>query len=187
MDRFARIVLGYHGCDVEFADAILSGQAAIQDWRESRNRYDWLGHGVYFWEHAPERAWQWVRERRRRRGVSGAVIGAVIQLGTCLDFTDVKFTAQLQTVYRTLRETYQAGGGILPTNRRGNRMLDCLVINELVRQTDVGFQTVRSPFLEGRPAFPRSGIRKQSHIQIAVVEKSCILGVFRPNSEAREA
>jgi hypothetical protein len=66
-------------------------------------------------------------------------------------------------------------------------MLDRLVINELARQTDVGFQTVRSPFLEEPPAFPGSGIRKQSHIQVAVVDRSCILGVFRPNLEKREA
>jgi len=49
VDRFARVVLGYHGCDAEFADSILSGETKIRDWKESRNRYDWLGHGVYFW------------------------------------------------------------------------------------------------------------------------------------------
>lgn len=182
MDQFARVVLGYHGCDADFAESILSGETKVQDWRESRNRYDWLGHGVYFWEHAPERALEWATEREKR-----GVIGAVIQLGACLDFTDVRFTAALRAVYGSLRGAYKAAGRELPTNKRGNRMLDCLVVNELVRQTKAGFQTVRSPFLEGRPAFPRSGIRKQSHIQIAVVDKSCILGVFRPNIESREA
>lgn len=182
MDRFARVVLGYHGCDVDFAESILSGDTNIRDWRESRNRYDWLGHGIYFWEYAPERALEWAAGREKR-----GVIGAVIQLGVCLDFTDVKFTAALAVVYKDLKRTYQAAKRELPTNKRGNRLLDCLVVNELVRQTDVGFQTVRSPFLEGRPAFPHSGIRKQSHIQIAVVDKSCILGVFRPNIATREA
>jgi hypothetical protein len=64
------------------------------------------------------------------------------------------------------------------------RALDCLVINELVaRGNEFGnpFQTVRSPFLEGETAFPGSAILKESHIQISVLDSSCILGVFRPN------
>jgi hypothetical protein len=182
VDRFARVVLGYHGCDADFADSILSGETSVRDWRESRNRYDWLGHGIYFWEHAPERALEWAAVREKR-----GVIGAVIQLGVCLDFTDVRYTSALNGFYKNLKESYAAAGRDLPPNGRGNRVLDCLVINELVRQTDVGFQTVRSPFLEGPPAFPRSGIRKQSHIQVAVVDRSCILGVFRPNIENRKA
>jgi len=108
-------------------------------------------------------------------------------LGACLDFADVKYTAALRRVHRNLKAAYAAGGGFLPAKRRGNRMLDCLVINELVRhQAEIEFQTVRSPFLEGRPVFPWSGIRKDSHIQIAVVDKSCILGVFRPNLEPED-
>ena len=180
MDRFARVVLGYHGCDADFADSLLSGRTTVQDWKESRNRYDWLGHGVYFWEHAPDRARAWAVGRKKK-----GVVGAVIQLGACLDFTDVRFTAALRAVHKNLKQAYTAGGESLPTNKRGARMLDCLVINELVRhQAEIEFQTVRSPFLEGRPAFPGAGIRRESHIQIAVVDKSCILGVFRPNFES---
>lgn len=77
MDRFARVVLGYHGCDADFADSILLGKVQIQDWKTSENDYDWLGHGVYFWEHAPERALAWASSRKKK-----GVIGAVIQLGT---------------------------------------------------------------------------------------------------------
>jgi hypothetical protein len=87
LDRFARVVLGYHGCDAEFANALLSGETLIRDWKVSRNRYDWLGHGIYFWEHAPERAWAWASASKKT-----GVIGAVIQLGRCLDLTDTAYT-----------------------------------------------------------------------------------------------
>jgi len=188
VDRFARVVLGYHGCSADFAGSLLSGETTLDDWKESRNPYDWLGHGIYFWEHAPERARRWAEsEQREKKGVPGAVVGAVIQLGRCLDFTDVAFTHALASVYKGLKESYAAGEASLQSNKRGNRMLDCLVINELARHNPGGrFQTVRSPFLEGRPAFPHSGIRRESHIQVAVIDRSCILGVFRPTSGSKE-
>jgi hypothetical protein len=42
------------------------------------------------------------------------------------------------------------------------------------------FDTVRCGFTEGARAFPGSGIFRKSHIQIAVRNPACILGVFRP-------
>ena len=83
MDRFSRIVLGYHGCVPEFAEAILRGELPLSEWQPSQNPYDWLGHGFYFWEYAPARARAWGE---------GGLIGAVIQLGRCLDLTDTRYT-----------------------------------------------------------------------------------------------
>jgi len=179
VDRFARVVLGYHGCSARFADSILGGRLGIDDWKQSENPYDWLGRGIYFWEYAPERARVWPKGR-----ATGGVIGAVIQLGRCLDFTDTQFTDLLRTRYEAVARTYREKGAVLPTNRGKARELDCLMINELTRQPDVPgdfFQTARSPFLEGEAAFPGSGILRESHIQIAVIDRQCILGVFRPN------
>jgi hypothetical protein len=93
MDRYARIVLGYHGCDPEFADALISGTLPVSEWTPSENPYDWLGKGIYFWEHAPERAQAWGE---------GGVVGALIQLGRCLDLTDVTYTELLEGPYRSL-------------------------------------------------------------------------------------
>ena len=42
-----RFVLGYHGCDRSIMNDILTGKSGLQ---ASRNDYDWLGNGVYFWE-----------------------------------------------------------------------------------------------------------------------------------------
>lgn len=46
-------VLGYHGCDETVAQAVIAGHARL---RPSENSYDWLGHGMYFWENNPARA-----------------------------------------------------------------------------------------------------------------------------------
>lgn len=175
MDRFARIVLGYHGCDPAFADALITGAVSIAGWKPSENPYDWLGRGVYFWEYAPERAREWSRK--------GGVVGAVIQLGTCLDLANVGYTRMLGRTYDSLAETYLARGEPLPENREKRRERDRLVVDEAVlsaAEVGVIYQTVRCPFLEGDPAFPDSGILAESHIQLAVRDLSCILGVFRP-------
>jgi len=69
MERFARVVLGYHGCRASVAAALLSGNLSIDEWAPSENAHDWLGHGLYFWEHAPERALEWARRKVERDGV----------------------------------------------------------------------------------------------------------------------
>lgn len=188
MDRFARIVVGYHATPregVEFIDSLLLGKSKISEWKPSKNEYDWLGHGIYFWEHGPERAKQWAGEH-------GCVIGAVIQLGRCFDLTDIRFTKLLKESFESVRDLYQKEGRKLPENTGSNlkcRKLDCLVLNELMIAMDneipgdetVNFQTIRSPFVEGKPAFDGSMLNEETHIQIAVRDTSCILGVFRPN------
>lgn len=182
MDRFSRIVLGYHGCDPGFADALIRGEIGVDAWIASTNPYDWLGHGIYFWEHAPERARAW--------GEDGGVVGAVLQLGTCLDLTDVGYTGLLAAMHEDLAKTYAGLMEPLPINQGKRRELDCLVINEVVETSwhddGLAFQTVRAPFLEGPSAFPGSAIRKDSHIQVVVRDRGCILGVFRPNLTSKE-
>jgi hypothetical protein len=191
MERFARVVLGYHGCLEPVASRLLTGEISIAQWVPSQNDYDWLGHGIYFWEHSPARAMQWAKEQadrhNGRRAVGApAVVGAVIQLGACLDLTDVRHTQLLATAYEQVWEAYRAEGRRLPRNTGGDqdlkkRQLDCLVINWLHQQSGGRFQTVRGAFPEGNPVYPGAKIRKETHIQIAVRDKACILGIFRPS------
>lgn len=82
MDKFARIVVGYHGCTRNFANAVLLGTMAIAEWNQSQNSFDWLGDGIYFWEHSPGRAQRWATERF---GGEADVLGVLIQLGACFD------------------------------------------------------------------------------------------------------
>ena len=44
----------------------------------SDNDYDWLGNGIYFWEEAPARAYEWAKWKFED---DAAVIGAKIRLG----------------------------------------------------------------------------------------------------------
>jgi hypothetical protein len=185
VDRFARIVLGYHGAKAgpaaEHARALLIGQLGIEQWKPSANEYDWLGDGIYFWEHSPERASRWA-------GSDGIVIGAVIQLGNCLDLTDVAYTELLRRSYDNISAAFQQEGKDLPRNKGRElklRHLDCLVINNLANsdpdqvQSDQ-IQTVRGAFEEGDEAFPGAALKRETHIQIAVRQRDCILGIFRP-------
>ena len=46
-------VIGFHGCDISIRDKIVMEQVVM---KKSENDYDWLGHGIYFWENSPSRA-----------------------------------------------------------------------------------------------------------------------------------
>jgi hypothetical protein len=189
MEPFARIVVGYHGCTAAFARDLLLGRQPIRDWRPSQNEWDWLGDGIYFFEHAPERALRWARERYGGRRQRPAVLGAYLQLGRCFDLLNEAVTALLAQAYEKEARTFALAGRPLPENRGPGgkrRELDCLVINSCLRdlhQRGVVYDTVRGAFLEGVPAYPGAGFARESHIQIAVRSSSCILGVFRPNIE----
>jgi hypothetical protein len=176
MDRYSRIVFGFHGTDPAVAERLVRGDLAVADWRPSTNEYDWLGHGIYFWEFAPERARAWARK--------GGVVGAIIRLGTCLDLTDVSHTAILAEAYEGYIARQRRHHKAIPQNRGKLRNLDCAVINyavsELQDKAGQVIQTVRGAFLEGDPIFPGSGILRETHVQIAVRDVSCIVGVFRP-------
>lgn len=187
MEQFARVVIGYHGCSEEFARDLLLGTVKIRDWQPSTNVWDWLGHGIYFWEHSPERALRWAAEKYGGRGAQPAVIGAVIQLGKCFDLLSEAITAILAESYRGLQQEFAGKNMLLPENRgadRKRRDLDCLVINECLdrlRTRGIEYDTVRGAFLEGDPAYLGAGFSRETHIQVVVRNPACILGVFRPN------
>jgi hypothetical protein len=48
------LILGFHGCDKSLVNDVLTGKKTLQG---SENEYDWLGHGVYFWENSVARAY----------------------------------------------------------------------------------------------------------------------------------
>ena len=47
------LIIGFHGCDKIVRDAIVSGNKGFY---ASKNAYDWLGSGMYFWENNYQRA-----------------------------------------------------------------------------------------------------------------------------------
>ena len=180
VERFARVILGYHGAKAgepaDFARRLLLGEVGVDEWKPSENEFDWLGQGIYFWEHSPERARRWA-------GAGGIVIGAVMQLGRCLDLTDVQYTELLASSYNDLERDYRQRSLQLPKNsgrELKNRKLDCLVINALGATAAGQIQTVRGAFEEGDEAFPGAVLKTETHIQFVVRDPQCILGIFRP-------
>ncbi len=188
--HYDRDVYGYHGCDAQVAARLLAGDPFLP----SDNDYDWLGRGVYFWEYGPERALRFAEEQQRRGKVSTpAVVGAVLQLGRCFDLLDTEFTALLRASYARWKEQMQASGLPIPRNRgsapdRKLRKLDCAVLNWCLDEMAAAgehYDTVRSGFTEGEPVYEGAGIASETHIQIAVRNPDCILGVFHPRMMRR--
>jgi len=97
-DDYHRTVVGYHG----------TGLTACPANRKSGSRasvgaggdFDWLGHGIYFWEYAPAQALNFAKIRQkqykrkknptaedtRRANEPLAVIACMIRLGFALTF-----------------------------------------------------------------------------------------------------
>jgi hypothetical protein len=177
-------VLAYHGCDREVGEHLLSG---AKSFLPSNNDFDWLGPGVYFWESSPDRALEFANEKRSRREGIGSpfVVGAVIDLGLCLDLTTKDSIENLRDAHRSLLGTIGPTGGPLPENgpEAWRRRLDCAVIRflHLIRQDteSVPIDTVRGIFTEGDPIYDGSAFLEKTHVQIAVVNLDCIKGVFR--------
>ncbi len=187
-------VLGYHGCDRTVGEAILAGEA----FRPSENEYDWLGGGVYFWEANPQRALDFVQEVNARRTGAGApsidpmVVGAVIDLGLCLDLMTTGGLKSLAAVYRGFKSVVETAGVPMPRNHGGPdqllRKLDCAVINFLhtarIEAGQPAVDTVRGVFIEGERIYEDAGFREKTHIQICVRNLDCIKGVFRVSPSA---
>ncbi len=187
-------VLGYHGCDLQLAKDVVLGKTRL---KKSNNKYDWLGEGIYFWEADPNRAVEWAKEQASRGKIkTPAALGAVIDLGNCLDLltradldlvaeAHARFVEDAELVGRPLPRNYD------PDGQEGNdlllRNLDCAVLNYLhgliedSEESEFGmpaFDTVRAVFSEGQELYSGSGFRRMSHTQIAVRTPACIKGFF---------
>jgi len=176
----AQNVIGFHACERSFAEELRDGMLIIDDWVPSENQYDWLGPGIYFWEGSLRRAREFAVDPLRNIA-DPMIIEADISLGRCFDLTDTEYLDVLRDTYESLAELFQEQALPLPRNRGKLRDLDCLVIKQFLNLMENGlgdevieYQTVRCPFEEGEPVFPGSFIRRQTHIQIAVRDPTCI-------------
>ncbi|CAN7200813.1 hypothetical protein LJR118_000589 [Acidovorax sp. LjRoot118] len=181
-------ILGFHGCSKDVADQVLTG--AIEHLKPSEKEYDWLGHGIYFWEGNPGRAWEWALARQRDGVIAEpAVLGAIIDLKHCLDLFDHHGLASVKTTHDELRTAFDLFGFDMPKNvgkspDKAGRRLDCAVLNSLhklrERNKETAYDSVRAPFLEGDPLYEGAGFRSYNHIQICVRHRACIKGYFKP-------
>lgn len=199
------IVVGFHGCDQSVFDQAIQHGSHLSN---SVNDYDWLGHGIYFWEGSYERALEWAKNKPKIENPS--VVGAFIKLGNCIDLLDSEHLKQVKSAYEILKSECEELGKELPQNkgRVDNisfvRELDCKVIlrlqqinNELIAQ-DLGLKditgqnkrkiqnhpqfidSVRGMFPEGGELYEGAGFRAQNHIQLCIVNPNSIVGYFNP-------
>ncbi|MBI2375113.1 MAG: hypothetical protein HYV07_14040 [Deltaproteobacteria bacterium] len=183
--EYDRTIVAYHGCDQKVARALLRGAKL----KASDNDYDWLGRGIYFWEYGADRAFRFATEQVARGKLEKpAVVGALVQLGRCFDLMDTRFTRDLAEAFDAWKLHMERAGLPLPTNAGASpdhklRRLDCAMLNwylDLAEKTGMVYDTVRCGFVEGGPAFSGSGIHRESHVQLAVRNPACVVGVFRP-------
>lgn len=177
------LVLGFHGCNRETYEKVLYKHEELNS---STNDYDWLGNGIYFWENSYERALEWAQTHKANENPS--VIGAIIDLGLCLNLSDYGCTQALSIAYDLLKYDSDNAETELPKNSGKNdrplRRLDCAVIERFHKMNKdlnrPGYDSVRGIFVEGKAIYPDSGILEKTHIQICVRNPNCIKGYFAP-------
>ena len=189
--RRSNLLIGFHGCDKAVAERVVAGEIELLP---STNDYDWLGNGIYFWENNESRAMDFAIEQcRRGRIQTPAVVGAIIDLGFCMDMTDSSYLEFLKKAYEICSANYKMAKQPLPVNKEiGNsndkilRRLDCAVI-EVAHQLAKSygghpFDSVKGVFWEGVELYPNAGFREKNHIQICVRNPNCIKGYFSPRA-----
>jgi len=180
-------IIGYHSCDKELGLRLINGQ---DDLKPSTNTWDWLGEGIYFWEDDPYRALQYALENAEGKQKNAApakipfVVGAVIDLGKCLNLVEIESLAILSEAHKGLSQLMDIANKKMPVNNKKNRALDCAVLN-YVHQSNATkniepYDSVRCAFPEGDQAFPGSMITDRLHIQLCVRNPEMIKGYFLP-------
>ncbi|MEB0029409.1 hypothetical protein QN372_01475 [Undibacterium sp. RTI2.1] len=190
-DTQPAFVLGFHGCDQSVGERILAGEDPHLI--PSENDYDWLGHGIYFWEANPQRALEFAHDAAKNGKVSKGkinnpfVLGAIINLGACLNLTNSASLHQVKVAYEVLDILCTLiDDTVIPKNSGDllRRKLDCAVFETLHQQREEGkllpYRSVRGVFWEGEDLYPGAGFKEKNHLQLCVRDTSCILGYFRP-------
>lgn len=179
--KLPNLTIAFHGCKKAVYKRVVQDGKMLN---ASENSYDWLGHGIYFWEQNLKRAEEW---GRRRYGSDAAVVGAVIDLGYCLNLTDSESADLLKQGYRLLVDRCNKVGIDIPYNRPSDktkdillRDLDCAVIQQI--QDVYHFDSVRGVFIEGDAPYPDAEFREKTHIQLCICNPNCIKGLFAPRA-----
>lgn len=183
------LILGFHGTDKSIVNDILLGNKELEP---SENSHDWLGNGIYFWDNSPSRAMEWAKTQSLNplsKINEPAVIGAIIDLGYCLDLLDYKNSQLLIKGHRWLCQMVEDAKVSLPKNTGHNadllnRKLDCAVIQSLHQMNKINseknFDSVRGVFWEGEPIYKDGFFMEKNHIQICIRDLNCIKGYFSP-------
>lgn len=190
------LIIGFHGCDQSIRDKVIAGEVRL---KPSNNIHDWLGSGFYFWQNNLDRALDFATRPpgKTKKITHPAVLGAVLDLGNCLDLTDKRWIGLVKESYEIFKETTELEGNKLPVNANPKndphskdkvlRELDCAVIENIHRI--VGnidpFDSVRGLFVEGNALYDGAGFYEKTNIQICIRNPKCIKGFFIPREEEK--
>lgn len=102
-------VTGFHGTTLACANDILNTKTFMP----SPGTHHWIGPGVYFWQDAPLRAWEWALYASRRDTARSppAVIRAAISISHCFDLLDIGYERWIKQAYREMVEQEQTAQG----------------------------------------------------------------------------
>lgn len=184
-------VRGYHGTTLPRAQQIVTQG----HFRISRNDYDWLGRGAYFFQDAPLRAWKWACHWvAPRTNEQAAVVSVDIDLQGCFDLLDIANWRFIQLAHSMLNGTRRQRPPAVrsPTGQRhhiispgsvkgvtGNNVEDCETIRLALRiyrkSTGKIVRSVRGSFIEGQQLYTNSYFFDHSHVQIAVLHPTAII------------
>lgn len=194
----SNLQIGYHGCDISVRDGLISGALAPE---QSNNQYDWLGPGFYLFEGDQDRALAFAqaaasqpfRRLTAKPIFTPAVVACVYSVPRCLDMTTGAGRLEYENAYLSLQAARLRSGERIPLNLQVHprddevllRGLDRAVLEFIHSRYELTdgfgyFQAVRGAFRQGPELAPRSGFHRDSHIQIAVRDMSCIKGWFLP-------
>jgi len=156
------LIYGFHGCVKSVALDVINQKKQL---KESKNEYDWLGHGIYFWQGSYSRALDYATmlsnhpTRNKANPIKKPyVIGAVISLGKCLDLLDYQNLNFLSIGYEIFVESTLSSDmpkikGV-PGESKDllRRNLDCAVFQTIHEAAELAeqepFDSVRGIFFE---------------------------------------
>ncbi len=190
----SNLILGFHGCEKSEQEKLILSSNYI---KKSDKSFDWLGHGMYFWENNPQRALLWAEQKKEAGTLKEpAVIGAVIDLGRCFDLLDSGNIELLKNCFDLFQSDSEKLDKPIPQNEdhpkvpghdRVLRYLDCAVIEYthsfLKTKGEEPFDSVRAAFIEGEPIYRGAGFNNKTHIQICIINPVCIKGIFLPRTK----
>lgn len=124
------------------------------------------------------------RQKNKTRIKVPFVIGALVELGNCLNILEPRSVGVLKDAYSSLERITLSGEKQMPVNRGAHRQLDCDVITHLHKMNEQkglkNYETVRSAFVEGNPIYPGSNFTDRLHIELCVHNPELIKGYFLP-------
>ncbi len=190
----SNLILGFHGCEKSEQEKLIKSTSYL---KKSDKSFDWLGHGMYFWENNPQRALLWAEQKKEAGTLKEpSVIGAVIDLGRCFDLLDSGNIELLKNCFDLFQSDSEKLDKPIPQNvdhpkdsghDRVLRYLDCAVIEYthsfLKAKGEEPFDSVRAAFIEGEPIYRGAGFNSKTHIQICIINPFCIKGIFLPRTK----